>query len=364
VNSEAQILAQVKNLLREERRGPDIRNAAVFTWRHIIDRYEGQAEESFFINAIQNMALYRQATILEPAELFDEWKKAGWIEYSPNGSEIQITSAGVEQLNRWEEDERNFRNTGAHEKIRSLLDEVSNLKEENGVKVRNLVERAKMIITQIFGKSSIHLAALQQIKFHGLPYDSIAGRDKGGPFRRGKAAFTDLCKRMVEELGPEPNNMPLKERLVAGEPARNLRKIKNIIGNSTVTGIHDPYTTTGSLETILKLADMETKFSPSLHILGTPNSLSKSTERKSLIGFLKDINTERKATWEVRTYTAASKPHRRFLVLDDGSVVTCGMSLNHINKDEVLDRETAGSENAKHDQQFFADKWKIGAVVT
>jgi hypothetical protein len=104
VNTEAEILAQVKNLLREQRRGPDIRNAAVFAWRHIIDRYGGQAEESYFINAIQNMALYRQATILEPAELFDEWKKAGWIEYSPNGSEIRITSVGVEQLNRWETD--------------------------------------------------------------------------------------------------------------------------------------------------------------------------------------------------------------------------------------------------------------------
>jgi hypothetical protein len=364
VNSEAEILAQVKNLLREERRGPDIRNAAVFTWRHIIDRYGGKAEESYFINAIRNMALYRRATILEPAELFDEWKKAGWIEYSPNGSEIRITSTGVEQLNRWEEEDRNFKATGAHEKIHSLLDDVANLKEENGVKVRNLVGRAEMIITRIFGKTSMHLAALRQIKFHGLPYDSIAGRDKGGPFRRGKEAFTDLCKRMLEDLGPEPNNMPLKERLVAGEPARNLRKIKNMIGNSMVTGIHDPYTTTGLLETILILADMETKFSPSLRILGTPNSLSKSTEKKSLIGLLKNINTERSAAWEVRTYTAASKPHRRFLVLDDGSVVTCGMSLNHINKDEVLDRDTAGSENAKHDQQFFADKWKIGSVVT
>jgi len=129
-------------------------------------------------------------------------------------------------LNRWEEEDRNFRATGAHEKIHSLLDDVANLKEENGVKLRNLVGRAEMIITQIFGKSSMHLAALRQIKFHGLPYDSIAGRDKGGPSRRGKEAFTDLCKRMLEDLGPEPNNMPLKERLVAGEPARTSEKSK------------------------------------------------------------------------------------------------------------------------------------------
>jgi hypothetical protein len=157
--------------------------------------------------------------------------------------------------------------------------------------------------------------------------------------------------------------MPLKKRLVAGEPARNLRKIKKLIGSSTVTGIHDPYTTAGSLETILKLAEMETKFSPSLRILGTPKPYSKTTVKIAMIGFLNDINTERNTSWEVRTYMEASSPHRRFLVLDDGSVVTCGMSLNSTNKDEVLDREPAGSGNATHDHQFFDEKWKTGTPL-
>jgi hypothetical protein len=157
--------------------------------------------------------------------------------------------------------------------------------------------------------------------------------------------------------------MPLKKRLVAGEPARNLRKIQNIIGSSTVAGIHDPYTTTGSLETMLKLADMGTKFGPALRLLGTPKPLHKATEKLSLVSLLKDINAERKATWEVRTYVEAINPHRRFLVLDDGSVVTCGMSLNNINKDEVLDREPSGSEYARHDKQFFDDKWKTGTPL-
>lgn len=158
--------------------------------------------------------------------------------------------------------------------------------------------------------------------------------------------------------------MPLKKRLVAGEPAKNLRKIQSVIGNSTVMGIHDPYTTADSLVTLLKLADLGTRLSPALRILGTPKPLSKSTDKITMVGLLKDINTERKAAWELRAYTeATTSPHRRFLVLDDGSVVTCGMSLNHINKNEVLDREPAGSENAVHDQQFFREKWKIGTVV-
>jgi len=156
--------------------------------------------------------------------------------------------------------------------------------------------------------------------------------------------------------------IPLTKRLIAGEPAQNIRKIKNIIEGSTVTGIHDPYTRAGSLETLLKLAEMGTKFSPSLRILGSP--ITKATERTPLVGLLRDINTERTTTWEIRTYVEATKPHRRFLVLDDGSVVTCGMSLNHIDKDEVLDREPSGSENARHDHQFFDDKWKTATVVS
>jgi hypothetical protein len=157
-------------------------------------------------------------------------------------------------------------------------------------------------------------------------------------------------------------SMPLTKRLIAGEPAQNIRKIKNVIEGSTVTGIHDPYTRAGSLETLLKLADIGTKFSPSLRILGSP--ITKATERTPLVGFLRNINSERTTTWEIRTYVAASKPHRRFLVLDDGSIVTCGMSLNHIDKDEVLDRIAVTSEYAKHDRDFFEEKWKPGTIVS
>jgi hypothetical protein len=167
----------------------------------------------------------------------------------------------------------------------------------------------------------------------------------------------------IEKIHQGPPPMPLKERLVAGEPARNLQKIKDMIGTSVVTAVHDPYTTTGSLDTILKLADMGAMFSPSLRILGTEKTLSKSTEKISFMGLLKDINSERKASWEARVYPASSKPHRRFLMLQDGSVVTCGMSLNHIDKDEVLDHEAAGSENAQHDHKLFDQQWKIATAI-
>ena len=82
------------------------------------------------------------------------------------------------------------------------------------------------------------------------------------------------------------------------------------------------------------------------------------------------VNTLMTATyWEIgrriveHEHPASSKPHRRFLMLQDGSVVTCGMSLNHIDKDEVLDYEVAGSENAQHDHKLFEQQWKIAAAI-
>jgi hypothetical protein len=181
-------------------------------------------------------------------------------------------------------------------------------------------------------------------------------------FRENNIGY-QYAQGRIEKISTNPEPMPLKERLIAGEPARNLRKIKDMVGNASVTAIHDPYTTTGSLDTLLKLADMGQKFSPSLRILGTSTPLSKSTEKKSFLSLLKDINTERKALWEARVYPSSTKPHRRFLILDDGSIVTCGMSLNHIDKDEVLDHEPSGSENAQHDHQLFEDKWRTAAPI-
>ena len=181
-------------------------------------------------------------------------------------------------------------------------------------------------------------------------------------FQENNVGFKYVHGR-IEKIHQGPPPMPLKERLVAGEPARNFQKIKDMVGTAVVTAVHDPYTTTGSLDTILKLADMGAKFSPSLRILGTEKTLSKSIEKKSFKSLLKDINSERKATWEARVYPASSKPHRRFLMLQDGSVVTCGMSLNHIDKDEVLDHEVAGSENAQHDHKLFGQQWKIATAI-
>jgi hypothetical protein len=215
---------------------------------------------------LRNLGYDGQIASFSAETIIDGWKKAGWIVFSPDRTELRVTDSGREQLAAWEDEDRLWQ-TG------------------------------------------------------------------------------------------ETEEMPLTKRLIAGEPARNIRKIRHEIGNGAVSSIHDPYTRADSLNTILQLADIGARFSPSLRILGSP--LTKATEKTSLAGLIRNINTERNTKWEVRTYGTAVKPHRRFLIFDDGSILTCGMSLNNINKDEVLERIAAGSEYAKHDRQFFDDNWNL-----
>src|SRR5204863_5674552 len=89
--------------------------------------------------------------------------------------------------------------------------------------------------------------------------------------------------------------------------------------------------------------------------------LTASKTRKaaaSVTSFLRDLNDEMGSKWELRAYSGTTKPHRRFLILEDKSVVTCGLSLNNINKDEALDRLPMGNDLADYDRSFFDECWR------
>jgi len=70
------------------------------------------------------------------------------------------------------------------------------------------------------------------------------------------------------------------------------------------------------------------------------------------------LNTEIHSQWELRAYLGETKSHRRFLILQDKSVVTCGLSLNNLNKDEALDRLPMGNDLADYDRSFFDECWR------
>jgi hypothetical protein len=201
--------------------------------------------------------------------ILEGWEQAGWIQVSPNHSEIRLTPDGEEQLARWQEEDRLWQ---------------SGEKEE----------------------------------------------------------------------------VELPKRLKAGQPFTNLRRISQLIGSRTVVCLHDPYTDATSLLNLVKLNEFGTPISPNLRLLGSPAGTVKA---KAIAACLVDINTEKRSQWEMRTYSTPERPHRRFLVCGDGTVITCGLSLNNLNKDEVFDVIPGSDSLAEHDRQFFEEKWKQGSVL-
>jgi hypothetical protein len=152
----------------------------------------------------------------------------------------------------------------------------------------------------------------------------------------------------------------LAKRLKAGEPATNLQKIAQVIGKGILTSVHDPYTDEKALVTLQKLKGLEVKISKNLRLLTAPKSGNAAA---SVTSYLRDLNAEMNVQWELRAYSGTIKPHRRFLILQDKSIITCGLSLNNVNKDEVLDQIPMNDELAKHDRDFFDKCWASATPV-
>lgn len=206
---------------------------------------------------------------LSAQDIIHGWRKAGWIEISPDGTELRVTEPGNEQLAKWEEEDALWRQ-----------------------------------------------GAKETIKF--------------------------------------------ARRLKAGESATNLRKIAQVVGKRTLAAVHDPYTDESALETLQKLKGLGVGMSENLRLLTAPK-VGKAAA--AIASFLHDLNTEMNCRWELRAYTSATKAHRRFLILQDKSIVTCGLSLNNINKDEALDWIPASDELAVYDSNFFESCWRSSTRV-
>jgi len=155
-------------------------------------------------------------------------------------------------------------------------------------------------------------------------------------------------------------DIELPKRLKAGEPATNLRKLAQVIGSVPVIGVHDPYLDGKALETLQKLIGLGSGISKSLRLLTAPKTAIAAA---AVASFLRDLNIEMGCSWELRSYAGTTKAHRRFLVLQDKSVVTCGLSLNNINKDEALDRLPMADQHAGYDRKFFDACWGVGVPV-
>ncbi|MGD0537226.1 MAG: hypothetical protein ABSC03_06215 [Verrucomicrobiota bacterium] len=204
---------------------------------------------------------------LPPDSIMEGWKKAGWIEVSPNRAEIRLTLDGAEQLARWQEEDRLWR-TGVNAEVE------------------------------------------------------------------------------------------LPKRLKAGEPATNLRRISQVLSGRTIECVHDPYTRVESVVNLLKVNELGTPIERTLRLL---TGALRTKECQTLASFLCDVNKENGSNWQARTYTT-QKPHRRFLVCTDGTIVTCGASLNSLDKDEILEVVPKSHELAKYDRKFFEQQWRQAAL--
>jgi hypothetical protein len=172
---------------------------------------------------------------------------------------------------------------------------------------------------------------------HGVGYE----------FREGKIIPTEVIK--------------LATRLKAGEPAKNLRKIAQVIGKEALVCVHDPYIRVETLVNLQKLEGVGVIISKNLRLL-TADKIGNPS-KMAVASFLKDLNKEMSSRWQLRTYIGTAKLHRRFLILEDKSVVIIGLSLNDVDKDEVLDRIPAGSNDASHDCKVFEDCWTASTPV-
>ena len=239
-----------------------LRHAAQCSWRFLRN---GQRKNILDLRRELELLGYNgMIESLSAESIIHGWTKAGWVKISPNGIELRLTEAGIEQIAQWEEE------------------------------------------------------------------DAIW--DQG---------TTEMIK--------------LAKRLKAGEPATNLLKMKQVIGNGILTNVLDPYIDEKALETLQKLKGLGVEISKNLRLLTASKAGKKAAT--SVTSFLRDLNAEMSSQWELRAYSSTIKLHRRFLILQDKSIITCGLSLNDINKDEVLDQIPMGDELAGHDRDFFDKCW-------
>lgn len=239
-----------------------LRHAAQYSWRFL---RSGQRKDIQDLRSDLDLLGYRgMVGSLSPDDIIHGWAEAGWVRISPNGTELRLTEAGIEQFAQWEEE------------------------------------------------------------------DALWAQGA-------------------------PGEIKLAKRLKAGEPARNLRKIAQVVGNGTLTCVHDPYTDVKALETLQKMRDLGVVIAKDLRLLRAPPKAARAAA--SIASFLRDLNAEMSSQWELRAYASTTTPHRRFLILQDKSVITCGLSLNNINKDEALDWIPNGADLANYDRSFFDTCW-------
>ena len=141
-------------------------------------------------------------------------------------------------------------------------------------------------------------------------------------------------------------NEPLAIRISDKTPLDNKVQLLQLINNRKISKIFDPYFDEKSLITLKALYSLGLKFSNDLKCLSQQKEINET--------IVKDFNVEMKTNLLVKK---CKDEHRRFIILDDKTVIIIGLSLNNLNKNEAISIET-NRELAKSDITFFNSKWE------
>ncbi|MBL8821664.1 MAG: hypothetical protein JNJ77_03680 [Planctomycetia bacterium] len=146
----------------------------------------------------------------------------------------------------------------------------------------------------------------------------------------------------------DPSNVT--SRLSTLTPASNYQVLANMIGDSEITSVFDPYLENSSLCTLSTILSFgRGGIAKGIRLLGSADKANGPIPRLTKLGldaWLKECKGE------LRVLPTGSKEHRRFLLLSDGKSLIIGHSLNAFHKNEAVRVEDGSS-----DTTFFEEMW-------
>jgi hypothetical protein len=173
-------------------------------------------------------------------------------------------------------------------------------------------------------------------------------------------SLSDLEKALAQLVTQVPGmtwpSTPTTVRLQAQTPATNYRKLSGLVGTSNVSAIFDPYLDNRTLEEISVILSFGSgSVADGIRILGGIEKSRRVPPTFTAQGVAAWLR-QQGVSGEARTFPAKTE-HRRFLLLDSGSALITGHSLNSPHQNEAARVEPGGE-----DRDFFDATW-AGAVV-
>jgi len=187
------------------------------------------------------------------------------------------------------------------------------------------------------------------------PYWNISARKEGNLVYVESASTLEIFVERLKEVASAFNiNFDIEKprtsiRINKSEPASNKVKLVDLINGRSIKKIFDPYFDNKSIKLLLSLSHLGLKLNNDLQCL-TSLRMKKSIDSI----FVNDFNSELSVNMGIKLLSSNNE-HRRFMILDDDSVIILGCSLNDINKNEA-----AHEEKSQVDIVFFNEGWQNG----